>query len=83
MKRQSLLHWYPVLLRYGGLTGCLVFVPAVWLVTNRLEPALIAMFMSMVGIGEGVDALRDFTHHRPPEGPPLPKKALPSEGDSS
>lgn len=65
-RRESLLAWYPVALRYGGLFGGLIFVPAVWLATNRLEPALIALFTSMLGLGEATDALRDFVRSRPP-----------------
>lgn len=69
MKRDSLLAWFPVILRYGGLLGALVFVPAVWVLTNRVEPTLIAMFSAMWGFGEGVDALREFAKSapKPPE----------------
>ncbi len=69
MRRESLLAWFPVILRYGGLIGGLVFVPLVWLLTGRLEPALIAMFTAMWGFGEGTDALREFSRStpRPPE----------------
>lgn len=64
-RREALLAWYPVALRYGGLWGALIFVPAVWLLTNRIEPALIAVFTSMLGLGEAADALRDFVKARP------------------
>lgn len=75
-RRESLLAWFPVLLRYGGLVGGLLFVPLVWLLTNRLEPALIAFFTTMLGLGEGTDALRDFVRTRPipPELDKLPPR---------
>lgn len=78
MRRESLLAWYPVALRYGGLFGGLIFVPAVWLLTDRLEPSLIALFTSMLGLGEATDALRDFVRGRPP-GPNEPA-VLPQPG---
>lgn len=46
-------------LRYLGLIG-VVFVAVVWLLTNRVEPALLGLFGSMIGIGEGADAVRDL-----------------------
>lgn len=61
--RESMLSWFPVALRYGGLVGVL-FVAVVWLLTNRLEPALLAMFGSMVGIGEAGDAIRELSTRR-------------------
>ncbi len=58
-RRDSWLAWFPVALRFTGLAG-VVFVAGVWLVTNRIEPSLLALFGSMVGIGEGADAVRDL-----------------------
>lgn len=58
-KRDSWLSWFPVALRFTGLAG-VVFVAGVWLVTDRIEPSLLALFGSMVGIGEGADAVRDL-----------------------
>ncbi len=77
MRRESLLAWFPVVLRYGGLVGALVFVPAVWVLTDRLEPALIAMFSAMWGFGEGVDAMREFARSAP-----KPPDLMPAGEDS-
>lgn len=71
MDRRSLLEWFPVINRYGGILG-VVFVAVVWLVTNRFEPGLLAFFGGMIGLGEGVDALKDLSR-RPLNGH-TPKK---------
>lgn len=62
---QKLEQLFPVLMRYGGLAGGLIFVPLVWLLTDRLAPELIAFFTTIMGIGVGQDALRDFARSRP------------------
>ncbi len=59
-----MMSWYPVALAYLGIAGVL-FVSVVWLLTDRLEPALLAFFGSVIGIGEGVGAIRDFVSSRP------------------
>lgn len=69
-RRSSLLQWFPVLTRYGGLIG-VAFVAFVWLLTNRFEPALLAFFGGMIGVGEGVDALKELAQAKVPA-PPTP-----------
>lgn len=63
-RREAMMSWYPVALAYLGILGVL-FVSVVWLLTDRLEPALLAFFGSIIGIGEGVGAIRDFISNRP------------------
>lgn len=65
-RRSSLLEWFPVLTRYGGLTG-VAFVVAFWALTNRFEPTLLAFFGGMIGLGEGVDALKELSRGRAPQ----------------
>lgn len=38
----------------------LVFTAAVWLVTNRVEPAFVGASVTLLITGAGQDALRDF-----------------------
>jgi hypothetical protein len=61
-----MLSWFPVLMRYGGLSG-VAFVAVVWLLTERVEPSLLALFGGMMGVGEGVDALRELVAGRSQE----------------
>ncbi len=63
-RRESLEEYFPVLLRYTGLAG-VPFVAIVWLVTDRLSGELVAFFTLILGLGQGTDALRDFTRSRP------------------
>lgn len=57
---------------YLGAAG-IVFITVVWLLTNRIEPALVALFGSMVGVNEGVQALKDVNKKPEPVSPqPLP-----------
>lgn len=63
-RRHSLQDWFPVLLRYTGLAG-VPFVAVVWLLTDRISGELIALFTTLLGLGEGTDALRDFIRTRP------------------
>lgn len=58
--RQTLAQWFPVAMRYGGLLGE-AFAVVFWALTNRLEPALLTSFGVMMGIGSGLEALRDLT----------------------
>lgn len=62
-RRDSALAWSPVVARYLGYSGVL-FVAVVWLLTNRIEPALIGLFGSLIAGGEGADALREFSQTR-------------------
>ncbi len=77
-RRESMLEWYPVALRYVGLAG-VPFVAVVWLVTDRLSGELIAFFTLLLGLREGTDALRDFARSRPAP----PKLAAPPEREPS
>lgn len=48
--------WLPLILGTVGI----IFVSVVWLVTDRIEPSLIALFGSLVGVSEGANALKDL-----------------------
>lgn len=69
-QRDSLLAWFPVVLKYTGL-GMTILMALFWAATflitgsGAVEPALLALFGSMVGIGEAADAIRDFGLGRP------------------
>lgn len=66
MRRSSAwLEWFPVLMRYGGFGG-VVFMVGVWLLTGRTEPGFVALFGGMMGIGEGMAAIKDLIEKRPP-----------------
>lgn len=41
-------------------TAGIIFVTAFWAITGRIEPSLVALFGSMVGVSEGVGAIRDL-----------------------
>lgn len=56
-----------------GLAG-VVFVTAFWALTGRIDPLLVALFGSCIGLNEGVGALREL--NRPPPQPP------PKDGNS-
>jgi hypothetical protein len=73
MKRDSLQAWFPVLLRYGGFAIFLFFV-CFWVFTGRVEPTLLAGAGTMMGLGEGAAAIRDFANTRPPVTPPPPQQ---------
>lgn len=79
MNRQTLSDWFPVVLRYVGLSVAFVFVPVVWLLTGRIEPLLLTAGCTAAGLGEGADALRDLARSKaaPPQ---TPRK--PPSGDS-
>jgi hypothetical protein len=58
-RRQQMMKWFPVVMRYGGFfgeMGSAIF----WVLTNRLEPALLTSFGVMMGLGGGLEALRDL-----------------------
>lgn len=67
---------------YLGAAG-IVFITLVWLLTNRIEPSLVALFGSMVGINEGVQALKDAGRPTPPPTPPQPPEPAPATKDGS
>lgn len=52
-----------------GAVG-IIFMTGFWALTGRIEPTLVALFGSLVGISEGANAIRDFStsrSSRPPE----------------
>lgn len=57
--------WFPVALRYTGLAG-VIFGALFWAATHLLtgqgvvEPSLLALFGSMLGLGEVADAFREL-----------------------
>lgn len=48
----------------------MVFITVFWAMTGRIEPSLVALFGSMVGVSEGVGALRDLRKPIEDEKPP-------------
>ena len=40
--------------------GGVVIVTAIWALTGRLSPELVALFGTMMGVGEGIGALREY-----------------------
>lgn len=58
-RRQQLMKWFPVIMRYGGFLGE-VGSAIFWAITNRLEPTLVTSFGVMMGLGGGLEALRDL-----------------------
>lgn len=79
-RRAMLLGWFPVLTRYGGFTG-VVFVIGFWAMTGRFEPGILAFLGAMIGLGEGVDALKELAAAKTPPPAPPPVAPLPQEGD--
>lgn len=55
--------WIPVILGAVGI----VFLTIFWAFTGRIEPSLLALFGSLVGISEGVNAMRDLKNPKPPK----------------
>lgn len=64
-RREQMQAWFPITLAYAGAIGLVVFVPAVWLLTGRIEPYLIGGFTTAIGVGYGGEALRPATAPRP------------------
>lgn len=77
---KRLLAWFPTVLKYSGLL--LVFFLAIfWAVTNRFNGELLAFLALMMGLSEGVSALRELGKEPPPELPkpkPRPKRPKPT-----
>lgn len=42
-----------------GAVG-IIFLTIFWALTDRIEPSLVALFGSMVGVSEGVGAVKDI-----------------------
>lgn len=47
-------------LKLIGLLG-IIFVPAFWAVTNRVELAFLPFFGTLAGVGQGLDVLREIS----------------------
>lgn len=45
-------------LKLIGLLG-IIFVPAFWALTNRVELAFLPFFGTLAGVGQGLDVLRE------------------------
>ncbi len=64
-RRDSLLAWFPVVLKYTGI-GMTILITLFWGLTylisgqGVIEPALLAAFGSMYAVGEGSDAIREL-----------------------
>jgi hypothetical protein len=73
-RQQSMLEWFPVLIRYGGLVG-VAFMIAFWALTDRFEPGIAAFLALMIGLNEGREALKDLGSARQvPPPPPVPRE---------
>ena len=55
-RSKEVREWIPIGL---GVVGIL-FVTGFWALTGRIEPSLVTLFGSLVGITEGANALRDL-----------------------
>jgi hypothetical protein len=51
------------LLKVIGILG-IVFVPAFWALTGRVELAFLPFFGTMAGIGVGIDALKEINESK-------------------
>jgi hypothetical protein len=80
-RRDRVLSWLPIIGQAGGLMGCLIFVPLVWLLTGRIEQSLIVMFGSMASAGYAGEAWRDFVASRPQSEPRRPLEAASQEDE--
>jgi hypothetical protein len=49
------------LLKVVGVLG-IVFLPAFWALTGRVELAFLPFFGTMAGIGQGLDVLKEISH---------------------
>lgn len=67
-RREQFQAWFPIALAYVGGVGLVLFVPAVWLLTSRIEPYLIGAFTTAIGFGYGAEALKP-SKVRPPRPP--------------
>ena len=56
MTPRSAAEWAGVLPRYLGMLG-LVFCAVVWLLADRIEPALLAAFGGLLAVGQGAEAV--------------------------
>lgn len=76
-RRTSLLEWFPVLIRYGGLAG-VVFMIGFWAVTSRFEPGIAAFLGLMIGLNEGREAIKDLSEARqiPPAAKPREEEGV-------
>lgn len=73
-RRTSLLEWFPVLIRYGGLLG-VAFMIAFWALTDRFQPGIALFLGAMIGLNEGREALKDLSAARQiPPPPPVPRE---------
>lgn len=57
--RAWLTSWFPLFVKYGGLVG-VIFMAVFWAITHRLEPTLLTFFGGMMGLGEGLEALKEL-----------------------
>lgn len=51
------------LLKVVGIAGIL-FVPAFWALTGRIEFAFLPFFGTMAGVGQGLDVLKEISQNR-------------------
>lgn len=70
MTPRSASEWAAVLPRYLGMAG-VIFCAIVWLLADRLEPALLASFGGLIAVGQGAEALAALKS-APPAPPPVP-----------
>lgn len=68
---RSVTEWGAAITIWVGIGGLLVCL-AVWIVTDRVSPALLASFGGLAGIGQGVDTIAGLLRQPPPAPDPDP-----------
>lgn len=50
-------------LKLVGIVG-IIFVPAFWALTGRVELAFLPFFGTLAGVGQGLDVLREISNNK-------------------
>lgn len=64
MSRETYEMWSRLIafsLKLVGILG-IVFVPAFWAITGRVELAFLPFFGTLAGVGQGLDVLREISN---------------------
>lgn len=56
-------------LKLVGVLG-IIFVPAFWAITGRVELAFLPFFGTLAGVGQGLDVLREISNAKTRDGVP-------------
>lgn len=66
MNREQYEKWSRVVafgLKLVGIVG-IIFVPAFWALTGRIELAFLPFFGTLAGVGQGLDVLKEISQGR-------------------